>query len=163
MRGKKAPKHKLKPDIRYGNVYVTKFINYVMRAGKKSVAQKVVYGAFDIIDKAIKDKKVDAEFENALQVFDQAIKNISPQIEVRGKRVGGANYHVPFPVRGDRKYALAFRWIIDAADKKKGRSMAAKLADELMLALIGEGDSVKKKNDVHRMADANRAFAHFAR
>jgi small subunit ribosomal protein S7 len=163
MRGKQAPKRKIKPDRKYGSVLVSKFINYIMRRGKKTIAEKVVYGAFDLIDLQIKEGKVSDNFENALAVFDQAIKNISPQVEVRGKRVGGANYQVPFPVRGERKYALAFRWLIDSTTKKKGRSMAQKLADEFLAAINNEGDAVKKKNDIHRMADANRAFAHFAR
>ncbi|PIR93682.1 30S ribosomal protein S7 [Candidatus Falkowbacteria bacterium CG10_big_fil_rev_8_21_14_0_10_39_11] len=163
MRGKKAPKRKLKPDARYNSVLVTKFINYLMSDGKKTTAEKVLYGCFDIIDKAIKDKKIDAEYETALQVFDQAVKNVAPQVEVRGKRVGGANYQVPYPVRGERKYTLTFRWIIEAASKKKGRPMRQKLAEELIAALSEEGDSMKKRSDVHRMAESNRAFAHFAR
>ena len=163
MRGKQAPKRKLKPDAKYGSTLVSKFINYIMRKGKKSVATKVVYGSFDLIDQKIKDGKISAEMTSALQVFDQAIKNVTPQLEIRSKRVGGANYQVPFPVRGDRKYALAFRWLIDAATKKKGRPMSIKLADELIASVNNEGDAMKKKNDVHRMAEANRAFAHFAR
>ena len=163
MRGKKAPKRKIKPDTKYNSVLVEKFINYIMKRGKKTVAQTVVYNAFDKIEAAIKAKKIEGECENALQAFDLAIKNVSPQIEVRGTRIGGANYQVPYPVRGERKYALAFRWIITAAQKKKGRAMSDKLADELIAALKNEGDAIKKKTDVHRMADANRAFAHFAR
>jgi small subunit ribosomal protein S7 len=164
MRGKRAPKRKIKPDVRYGSVLVEKFINYVMRDGKKSVSQNVVYGAFDIIEKAIKDKKIENDsIENALQVFDQSIKNLSPQLEVRGCRVGGANYQVPFPVRGDRKHALAFRWLIEVAKNKKGKAMSGKLAEELIAAFSEEGDAMKKKADVHRMAESNRAFAHFAR
>jgi len=104
-----------------------------------------------------------AEYKTALEVFDGAIKNIMPQVEVRGKRIGGGNYQVPYPVRGDRRYALAFRWIIEASKKKKGRSMAEKLADEFIAAMNNEGDSMKKKSDVQKMAEANRAFAHFAR
>ena len=163
MRGKKAPKRKIKPDVKYGSTIVEKFINNIMKRGKKTVAQNVVYKSFEKIEAAIKAKKVEGEAENALQVFDIAIKNITPQIEVRGTRIGGANYQVPYPVRGERKYALAFRWLINAAQAKKGRSMSEKLADELLAAYNNEGDAIKKKTDVHRMAEANRAFAHFAR
>jgi len=164
MRGKKAPKRKIKPDVRYGSVLVEKFINYVMRDGKKSTSQKAVYTAFDIIEEAIKAKKLENDsMETALQVFDQAIKNLAPQLEVRGCRVGGANYQVPFPVRGDRKYALAFRWLIEASQKKKGKPISVAIADELMALLKEEGDAFKKRADVHRMAESNRAFAHFAR
>jgi len=163
MRGKQAPKRKIKPDIKYNSTLVAKFINYIMKQGKKSIAQKVVYGAFDIIEQQIKAKKLPEEFDTSLSVFDRAIKNVAPQLEVRGKRIGGANYQVPFPVRGDRKYALAFRWTIEAAKNKKGKTMAKKLAEELIAAVNDEGDAMKKRNDVHRMAEANRAFAHFAR
>jgi small subunit ribosomal protein S7 len=163
MRGKQAPKRKIKPDIKYNSTLVAKFINYIMKQGKKSVAQKVVYGAFDFVEKAINDGKVSKEYKDALSVFDASIKIVSPQLEVRGRRIGGANYQVPYPVRGERKYALAFRWIIQAAKDKKGRSMAAKLADEFIAITNGEGAALKKKNDVHRMAESNRAFAHFAR
>lgn len=163
MRGKQAPKRKIKPDLRYNSTLVAKFINYIMKSGKKSVAQSVVYDSFEIINKQIKAGKLPKDIETALDVFDQAIKNITPQVEVRGKRVGGANYQVPYPVRGDRKHALAFRWLIEAAQKKKGKAMSEKLAEELLAAVNNEGEAIKKKNDVHRMAEANRAFAHFAR
>ncbi|MFH0988190.1 MAG: 30S ribosomal protein S7 [Parcubacteria group bacterium] len=164
MRGKKAIKQKIKPDSRYSSTLVAKFINYIMERGKKSVAQEIVYDCFDAIDSQIKAGKIDAKlYPNALGVFDQVVKNVMPQMEVRGKRVGGGNYQVPFPVRGERRYFLAFHWIIDAARKKKGRPMAVKLTDELIAALKNEGDAIRKKTDVHRMADANRAFAHFAR
>ena len=116
------------------------------------------------IEEAIKAKKLENDsMETALQVFDQAIKNLAPQLEVRGCRVGGANYQVPFPVRGDRKYALAFRWLIEASQKKKGKPISVAIADELMALLKEEGDAFKKRADVHRMAESNRAFAHFAR
>jgi len=163
MRGKKAPKRKIKPDIRYNNTIVAKFINYIMREGKKSVAEKVVYQSFDNIDEMIKKGKVAPEYKTSIEVFDAAIKNIMPQVEVRGRRIGGGNYQIPYPVRGDRRYALAFRWIIEAAKNKKGRSMSEKLAGEFLSALNDEGDAIKKKTDVQRMAEANRAFAHFAR
>ncbi|MEK7132285.1 MAG: 30S ribosomal protein S7 [Patescibacteria group bacterium] len=155
MRGKQAPRRDIVPDSRYNNVLVAKLINYVMYDGKKSVAQKVVYGAFDIM---AAETKLPAP-----EVFDEAMKNVMPAVEVKSKRVGGANYQVPMPVRGDRKYALAFRWILLAARSRKGKPMSEKLAEELMLAAKNEGDAVKKRADVQRMAEANRAFAHFAR
>lgn len=155
MRGKQAPKRQLTPDPKFGNIYVTKLINYIMLDGKKSVAQKVVYDAFDIIGEKTK--------QNPLDVFETAIKNVMPALEVKSRRVGGANYQVPMSVRGDRRYVLAYRWIIKAARTKKGRPMAEKLAAELMAAANNEGDAIKKKQDVQRMAEANRAFAHFAR
>jgi len=126
-----------------------------MRDGKKTTARNVVYGAMEII----KDKTKG----DPLAVFEDAMKNVQPNVEVRSKRVGGANYQVPFQVRGERRIALGFRWVIAAAQAKKGRPMAEKLATELMAAASGEGDAVRKRTDVHRMADANRAFAHFAR
>ncbi len=141
-------------DPLYSNPLVGKFINYIMRQGKKSVAQKVVYKSFDIIKEKTKG--------NPIELFDKAIKNISPSLEVKSRRVGGANYQVPQPVRPDRKIQLAFRWIINAAKAKKGKSMAEKLAEELMLAVNNEGAAIKKKLDIHRMAEANRAFAHFS-
>jgi len=131
---------------------VAKFINYLMDGGKKTTASKVLYDAFDILTKQTKDP---------LEVFDQAIKNVMPAVEVRSKRVGGANYQVPREVRGERKISLAFRWIIAAAKKKKGKPMAEKMAQELLEASQNAGDAVKKRMDTHRMADANKAFAHF--
>ena len=155
MRHKPAPKRKLAPDPKYKNVIVAKLINYVMTRGKKSTAEKVVYSAFDIIAEKTK--------EDPLTVFDSAIKNLSPLLEVKSKRVGGANYQIPMPVRGERKLALAFRWLLLAARTKKGKPMAEKLSAEIMLAAKNEGDAFKKKMDVQRMAEANRAFAHFAK
>ena len=155
MRGKQAIKRDIAPDAKYGSVLLAKFINYVMQDGKKSVAQSIVYGAFDII--AAKEKK------NALQVFEEAVKTVQPQLEVRSRRVGGANYQVPLPVRGERQNSLAFRWIIGAARAKKGQPMAAKLATVLVETSQGIGDAIKKYDDVMRMAEANKAFAHFAR
>lgn len=154
MRGKQAIKRDISPDSKYGNVLVSKLINYVMKDGKKSIAQKVVYDTFAIIESQAKKSPMD--------VFDEALKNIVPTVEVKSKRVGGANYQVPMPVKGDRKYALAYRWVLAAARGKKGRPMCEKLAEELLLAAKGEGEAVKKRADVQRMADANRAFAHFA-
>lgn len=155
MRGKSAPKRDITPDSKYGSVLVAKLINYVMEDGKKSIARKIVHDAFEIIAAETK--------ENPMDVFDNAMKNVVPTVEVKSKRVGGANYQVPMPVRGDRRFALAYRWMLLAARGKKGKPMAEKLAEEIMLAAKGEGDSVKKKLDVQRMADANRAFAHLAR
>ncbi len=155
MRGKQAPKRVITPDPKYNNVVLAKFINYVMRGGKKATAQKVVYDAFAIITEKTK--------QDPLDVFDKAMKNVQPTVEVKSKRVGGANYQIPIQVRGERRIALGFRWVIAAADAKKGRPMAEKLAAELTAASNNEGDAVKKKMDVHRQADANRAFAHFAR
>ncbi len=155
MRGKQAPKRELTPDPKFGNVYITKLINSIMYDGKKSVAQKVVYGALDLIGEKTK--------ENPIDVFDRALKNVMPSLEVKSRRVGGANYQVPISVRGERRYVLAYRWIITAARSKKGRAMAERLADELVAAGNNEGDAVKKKLDVQRMAEANRAFAHFAK
>jgi small subunit ribosomal protein S7 len=155
MRGKRAPKRKLLPDPKYKSTTIAKFINYVMERGKKTVAQSIVYGAFDIINKKLN--------QDPLEVFDQALKNVTPALEVKSRRVGGANYQIPIPVRGERKLALACHWILDAARHKKGKPMAEKLANELMEAYQNQGDAVKKRMDVHRMAEANRAFAHFAR
>ncbi|MFW0862526.1 MAG: 30S ribosomal protein S7 [Candidatus Komeilibacteria bacterium] len=155
MRGKQAPKRKIKPDPKFNNVTIAKFINYIMDDGKKSVAQKIVYGAFDFISKKTK--------QDPLDVFDAAIKNVGPNIEVKGRRIGGANYQVPVVVSGSRKTQLAFRWIIGASKGKKGKPMHLKLAEELMDAANGEGEAMKKKQDVHKMAEANKAFAHFAR
>ncbi len=155
MRGKQAPRRVLIPDEKYGNVLVTKLINYVMRDGKKSTAQEIVYRAFDLMGEKTKKSPV--------EVFDTALKNVMPSLEVKSKRVGGANYQVPMPVRGERRYILAYRWILEATRSKKGRPMAEKLADEIVAAANNEGEAVKKRMDVQRMAEANRAFAHFAR
>lgn len=155
MRGKSAIKRELAPDSKYGSVLVSKLVNYVMKDGKKSVAEKVVYAC---LDKVATETK-----QNPIDVFDEALKNITPTVEVKSKRVGGANYQVPMPVKGDRRYALAYRWLLVAARGKKGRPMAEKLAEELMLAAKNEGEAVKKRADVQRMAEANRAFAHLAR
>lgn len=155
MRGKPAPKRIIEPDSRFHNVTVAKLINYIMRNGKKTIAQKVVYRALDLMSE--KSKK------DPLEVLDLALKNVTPAVEVKSRRVGGANYQIPTPVRGERKLALAFRWIIGAAKSKKGQQMHIKLAEELLQAAGNEGAAIKKKLDVYRMAEANRAFAHFAR
>ncbi|MDP1709860.1 MAG: 30S ribosomal protein S7 [Candidatus Komeilibacteria bacterium] len=154
MRGKRAPKRVIAPDPKFNSVTIAKLINYVMERGKKSVAQSIVYGAFDII--SAKGK------QDPIEIFEKAMKNVTPILEVRSRRVGGANYQVPVEVRGDRKLALAFRWLLGAASSRKGKPMAEKLAEELMAAAKNEGAAIKKREDVHRMAEANRAFAHFA-
>ena len=155
MRGKPAPKRKIEGDLKYNDTGIAKFINYLMLQGKKTVAQRVVYGAFDIIKDEFK--------QDPRHIFNKAIKNVSPLIEVRGRRVGGSNYQVPMQVRGERRYNLGCRWLINSAKARKGRSMAEKLAGEIMDASRNEGAAVRKREDVHRMAEANKAFAHFAR
>jgi small subunit ribosomal protein S7 len=145
----------LKPDPRYKNKLVGKFINCLMRGGKKSVAQKIFYAAMDEVKKKVADKE-------AADIFLTAINNVKPLIEVRSRRVGGATYQVPVPVPEKRKVSLAYRWILGAARNKKGRPMHLKLADELHAAYRGEGEAMKKREDVHKMAEANKAFAHLA-
>ena len=143
------------PDAVYNDLVVAQLINKVMQSGKKTVAQRLVYGAFDIVKEKTK--------KEPLQVFYQAIENVSPVLEVKPKRVGGATYQVPMEVRPERKLDLTIRWILDAARSKKGKEMAIKLSDEIISAANNEGNAIKKKNDTHRMAEANKAFAHFAR
>lgn len=142
------------PDLKYGSTKVSKFVNYVMVGGKKNTAMNIVYGAFDIIK-----EKTNQE---PLEVFEAALRNAGPLTEVRSRRIGGANYQVPREVREERRFMLAFRWIIDAANAKRGAAMEKKLADELIAAANNEGTAVKKKDDTHKMAEANKAFAHFA-
>lgn len=144
----------MSPDSKYGSVLVQRFINKVMLAGEKSVAKRVVYDALDIIKEQTK--------QDALAVFEKAIENAAPLLEVKSRRIGGATYQVPREVRGERRVTLAIRWILDSARKRKGKAMAVKLADELISAYKNEGNAVKKREDTHRMAEANRAFAHFA-
>jgi len=154
MRGKRAPKRDLIPDFKFKSHDVAKFINYIMRCGKKNTARQVIYDCFDQISDQTK--------KDPLEIFDRAIKNVGPSVEVRGRRIGGANYQIPFPVKTERRFNLACRWIIEAAKKRKGRPMAEKLAAEFIDASNEQGDAYKKKVDAHRMAEANRAFAHFA-
>ncbi|MCB9798362.1 30S ribosomal protein S7 [Candidatus Nomurabacteria bacterium] len=154
-RGKAIPKRIVKPDPVYGSELLAKFINYLMLSGKKTVAQEIVYGALDIL----KEKTG----KEGVKGFDEVIDKVRPQVEVRSRRVGGANYQVPMPVSGERQNALAFRWIIAAARAKKGRSMKERLAQEFVEIIEGTAGSLKKKEDTLRMAEANRAFAHFAR
>lgn len=155
MRKKRVYKKFHQPDVVHGRVELGRFINYVMKDGKKSTAEKLVYGAFDRIKTITK--------EDPMVIFDKALENAMPQLEVASKRVGGANYQVPREVRPERRFILALRWIIGAARAKKGKPMADKLAEELIAASKNEGGAIKKKQDMHRMAEANRAFAHFAR
>ena len=155
MRGKKATKREEIPDPKFGSIVIGKLITTLMYDGKRTVAERVVYDAFDTISERTKS--------DPAQVFDEAMKNVSPVMEVRSKRIGGANYQIPFPVRIDRRQTLAFRWIIDAARKKKGAPMSDRLAGEIMDAAKKEGGAMKKRDEMHRMAEANRAFAHFAK
>jgi small subunit ribosomal protein S7 len=153
MRRKKKVKRVIPPDPVYNNVLVSKFINQVMRRGKKELARKIVYQAFEIVKQKTKDP---------LEVFDLALRNAGPLLEVRPRRIGGATYQVPREVKGERRITLAMRWIIEAARSRRGKPMREKLAEELIEAAENRGAAVKKKEDTHRMAEANRAFAHFA-
>ena len=153
MRRKRAEKRIRIPDLKYNDILIGRFINFLMEDGKKQVAQKIMYQAFDIIAEKTKGEPVD--------VFRKAINDTQPSIEVRSRRVGGANYQVPTEVRPDRRVALAIKWILTYSRARNEKSMALKLANELMAASVGEGSSVKKKEDVHKMAEANKAFAHF--
>lgn len=155
MRRKLKAKKEIKPDMIYNSAEVEKFVNYIMKDGKKNTARKIIYDTFGEIKKKTKT-------ENPLDIFELAIKNISPFLEVRSRRIGGANYQVPREVRQERKLALSYRWILEAARSKKGAKMASKLADELIAASKNEGSAVKKRENVHKMAEANKAFAHFA-
>ena len=150
-----ASEEKLKPDPRYNSKLVSKFINCMMWDGKKAVAQKVFYDAMEQVTKKMKDAQ-------PLEVFETAINNVKPFVEVRSRRVGGANYQVPMQVNKRRQQSLAFRWLLTACRTQSGRPMSARLADELMAAYRKEGNAMKKREDTHRMADANKAFAHFA-
>ena len=151
----KSLKRVLPADRVYDSVLVTKMINKVMLSGKKRQAERLVYNAIE--QAATKTKK------DPMDVFEGAIKNVSPQVQVRSKRIGGANYQVPMEVKGDRKVHYAMIWMLESARNKKGRSFDKKLADELVAAYKNEGDAIKKKMDTHQMAEANKAFAHFAR
>lgn len=155
MRRKIKNKNIVEPDFVYNSQKLEKFINYIMWSGKKETARKVMYAAFDII----KEKTGNP---NPLEIFDLALRNAGPMTEVRSKRIGGANYQVPIEVRPERRLALAMRWIRDAARGGKGKPMHLKLADELIAASKNEGSAIKKKEDTHKMAEANKAFAHFA-
>lgn len=141
------------PDPKFGNVTLAKFMNHVMISGKKSVAERIIYGAMDIVKTKLN--------RDPLEVFDEALENIAPLVEVKARRVGGATYQVPVEVRASRRSALAMRWLVDFSRKRGEKSMPARLAGELMDAAQGKGAAVKKREDVHRMAEANKAFSHF--
>ena len=152
-RRREVPKREILPDPKFGNVDISKFVNVLMTGGKKSVAERILYGALTQINaKSGKD---------AVEVFGQALSNVKPMVEVKSRRVGGANYQVPVEVRAVRRMALAMRWLRDAARKRGEKSMGQRLANELMEAAEGRGGAVKKREEVHRMADANKAFSHY--
>ena len=154
-RRKKKIDRGIKPDYKYNNALLARFINYIMEDGKRTVAVNVVYKALDIVkEKTQKDP---------IEAFEEAFNKVAPILEVKSKRIGGATYQVPIEVRGDRRMQLAFRWLIGAAKEKKGKPMSEKLADEIVDIINGTGSSMKKREDVQKMAEANRAFAHFAR
>jgi small subunit ribosomal protein S7 len=152
-RRREVPKREILPDPKFGNVEVAKFVNVLMTRGKKSVAERIVYGAFDTIKTKSGKEPID--------VFSQAVQNARPMVEVKSRRVGGANYQVPVEVRQVRRVALAMRWLREAAQKRSEKSMQARLANELIEAAEGRGGAVKKKDEVHRMAEANKAFSHY--
>ena len=155
MRRKVKNRNQVKPDIKFASEKVGRFINYIMQHGKKNTARDIVYGAFDII----KEKE---KVEDPIEIFENALRNVAPSMEVRSRRVGGANYQVPVEVRPKRKEEYSMKWIIEVARKGKGRPMMARLADEIILASKNEGAAVIKRENVHKMAEANKAFAHFA-
>lgn len=154
MRRGKAPKRQVEPDIKYESGLVAKFVNYVMKDGNKTISRMIVYGALENTEKKIG--------KGALEIMEQVIRNAGPEMELRSRRIGGANYQIPYPVKPERRITLALRWIIEAARSKRGSSMIDKLTQELADAYSNTGAAVKKKIDTHRMAEANKAFAHFA-
>ncbi|MEK7604025.1 MAG: 30S ribosomal protein S7 [Patescibacteria group bacterium] len=154
MRRPVKNKRIIEPDIKYSDILIAKFINKIMQAGKRSVARKILYSALEIAEKQTQ--------KPAIEVFEKAMANVSPVVELRSKRVGGANYQVPVEVRPDRRTALAIRWIVGSARAQKGKPMSEKLAEEFINAFNNTGGAVKKRQDVQRMAEANNAFAHFA-
>ncbi|MDO8443890.1 MAG: 30S ribosomal protein S7 [bacterium] len=151
----KIRKQTLQPDAKYGSLVVAKLINYIMKNGKKTIAERIVYSAFDQAAETLKAEPLD--------ILDTVLKNVGPIVEVKSKRIGGANYQVPMEVTRERKNTLAMRWVIAAAQGSKGKPMAQKLAIEMIGAYNNEGSAIKKKDETHRMAEANKAFAHFAR
>ena len=153
MRRRRAPERKVLPDPKYGSELVSKFINGLMLKGKKSKAEKIFYTAMDIIQQKTK--------KDPLEIFHKAVENVMPVLEVRSRRVGGATYQVPVEVREKRRRSLAIRWLVQYARERSEKTMSERLANELMAAARGEGGAVKKKEDTHRMAEANKAFAHF--
>ena len=152
-RRNRPPQRQVEPDKRYNNARVAMFINRMMRGGKKSTATRIMYDAFDLIEERAK--------KDPVEVFETALRNVTPSVEVKPRRVGGSTYQVPVEVAPQRAASLAMRWILQNSRARSGRGMASKLAGELMDAAVGQGNSVKKKDDTHRMAEANRAFAHF--
>jgi small subunit ribosomal protein S7 len=150
-----ASREQLRPDPRYGSLLASKFVNCLMEDGKKSVAQRVFYSAMDVVAKKITDAE-------PIEIFNRAVENVKPSVEVRSKRVGGAAYQVPMQVNRNRQQSLAIRWLLQAVREKKGRATYEKLAEEIIAAYKREGAAVTKRDNVHRMADANKAFAHFA-
>ena len=152
----------LRPDPRFNDKTLSKFTNCIMVDGKKTVATRVMYDALDLIQKKLDKEKIPDAPESALEVFHMAIENVKPHVEVRSKRVGGANYQVPMPVNSRRQTSLAFRWIREAARSEKGRPIARSLAEEIYNAARREGKAMQTRDQVHRMAEANKAFAHFA-
>ena len=152
-RRREVPKREVLPDPKFGSQTLSKFMNIVMFSGKKSVAEKIIYGALDRVAEKGKGEP--------LQTFEKALENIRPLVEVKSRRVGGANYQVPVEVRGDRGMALAMRWLVDAARKRSEKSMGMRLAGEILDASESKGSAVKKREDTHRMAEANKAFAHY--
>lgn len=154
MRRKIKNKNPVKPEATYESLKVAKLINYVMESGKKNAARKIVYSCFDVLKEKTKTEP--------LEVFELALKNTTPAMEVRSRRVGGANYQVPREVRPERQRSLSMKWIVEAARGKKGKPMHEKLADEIISASKNEGEAVKKRENTHKMAEANKAFAHFA-
>ena len=154
MRRKVKVKVAIEPDYRHGSMLVSKLINQIMRSGHKNIARKIVYDALDLAGQKTK--------KEPSAILDEAIHNVSPALEVRSRRVGGANYQIPREVRPERRLTLALRWLVQAAKAKKSKSMSEKLAEELVLASKNEGAAIKKKEDTHKMAEANKAFAHFS-
>lgn len=161
-RARSFEKHTPQPDPKFSSVKYAKFINYLMERGKKTTSQKIFYSALDIVEEKMKANK-EAEVTDPRQVFDIALKNVSPIMEIKGRRIGGSNYQVPMEVQEPRRTALGMKWMIAAARSRKGAPMAQKLAQEVIDAFNKMGAAVKKREDTHRMAEANKAFAHFAR
>ncbi len=153
MRKKKAPKRYVQPDPKFGEVMVTQFVNRLMYEGEKAVAYGVFYGAIDMIEERTK--------ENGMEVWKKALQNVGPSVEVKTRRIGGSNFQIPTEVRGDRKVSMGMKWLIQYSRDRNGKSMADKLASEIVAASKGEGGAFKKKEDTHKMAEANKAFAHF--
>ncbi len=152
----------LRPDPRFSDIQLSRFINCIMYDGKKAVAQRVLYDAFDIIQGKLAKETAPEAPKEAIEVFRKAIENVKPYVEVRSKRIGGANYQVPMQVSRTRQQSLAFRWLIEAVRAEKGRPISQRLADELYLAAQGQGKAMMTRDQTHKMAEANRAFAHFA-